>query len=271
MGSSNGGGATLTTSALVVVKVVSSFASRRWFRQDEAVGTWQSAAALNNAEWCDLVARSHGAKTHFDSYAWTSKDRTPPYYPDAVTLARGTVVPVLLSRVDAAFGCSVKDSFAELDLTSYGFRTLFEADWIVRLGPPSPALSAGPRWERIVQRHELVKWEDAWRAEEGPTELFRAQLLDNASVAVLAAYQRGVVVAGAVANRSSTVVGISNVFVRRGAGLDPWPGCLTLASALFPDKPFVGYESGDQLAEARSNGFHDAGALRVWVKDGSDL
>jgi hypothetical protein len=267
----------LRTSAPVVVRVVTSFASGQrpvasgQFGQDEAMGTWQSAAALNNAEWCDLVARSHGAKTHFDSCAWTSRDRAPAHYPDAVTLARGTMVPELLSRVDATIGCSVKDSFAELDLTPYGFRTLFEADWVVRLGPLLPAPSAGPRWERIVQRHELVKWEDAWRAEDGPTELFRAELLDNASVAVLAAYQRGAVVAGAVANHSSTVVGISNVFVRPGADLDPWPGCLALASALFVDKPLVGYESGDRLAQARSNGFQDAGALRVWVNDGAAL
>ena len=64
-------------------------------------------------------------------------------YPDAVTLARGTVIPELLSGVDATIGCSVKDSFAELDLTPYGFRTLFEADWVVRLGPPLPAPSGG--------------------------------------------------------------------------------------------------------------------------------
>jgi hypothetical protein len=84
------------------------------------VGTWQSAAAINNAEWCDLVARSHGAKTHFDNRSWTSEDRTPPYYPDAVTLAPGLAVPELLSRVNVSIGCSVKDSFADLDLTSYG-------------------------------------------------------------------------------------------------------------------------------------------------------
>jgi hypothetical protein len=235
------------------------------------VGTWQSTAALNNAEWCDLMAQSHGAKTRFDSRLWASSDRAPPGYPDAVTVARGVAVLELLSRVDATMGCSVKDSFAELDLTSYGFRTLFEANWIVRFGPPPPPPSVGPVWERVVERRELVRWEEAWRAEDGRTELFRAELLANRSVAVLVAYERGAVAAGAIVNRSATVVGISNVFVRPGASPDPWPGCLALTDELFPDKPVVGYESGDQFLQARGHGFHDAGALRVWVKNGGEV
>jgi hypothetical protein len=74
-----------------------------------------------------------------------------------------------------------------------------------------------------------VRWEDAWRAEDGPKELFRAELLGHDSVAVLAAYRHGAVVAGAILNCSSTVVGISNVFVGPGVDLDPWPGCLAPA------------------------------------------
>jgi hypothetical protein len=31
-----------------------------WIRQLRAMGKWWSTGALNNAEWCDLVARSHG-------------------------------------------------------------------------------------------------------------------------------------------------------------------------------------------------------------------
>jgi hypothetical protein len=35
-------------------------------------------------------------------------------------------------------GCSIKDSFASLDLTARGFRVLFDAQWIVRRGPAIP-------------------------------------------------------------------------------------------------------------------------------------
>ena len=44
-------------------------------------------AARNNALWCDAVARAHGVKATLDDTAWTSPTRTPPYYPDAVTLS----------------------------------------------------------------------------------------------------------------------------------------------------------------------------------------
>lgn len=107
---------------------------------------------------------------------------------------------------------------------------------------------------------ELAKWEDAWRAKDGPKDLFRAGHLDHGSVTVLAAYRHDAVVAGAILNCSSTVVGISNVFVGPGAGLDLWPACLALAGELFPGKPVVGYESGVSLLQAERNGFQTAGS-----------
>jgi hypothetical protein len=62
--------------------------------------------------------------------------------------------------------------------------------------------------------------------------------------------------------------GSTDVFARPGAGLDRWPGCLALADEVFPDKPVVGYESGDRLVQAASNGCQSAGPLRVWVNGG---
>ena len=230
------------------------------------MGDWRSAAAHNNADWCDVVVRSHGGTTHFGRDAWTSQDRAPTYYPDAVTLAPHVPVPELLSCIDNSPGCSVKDSFSALDLTPYGFCVLFEADWVVRLGRPPPAASGGPTWERVVQRDQLTEWEDAWRADDGPTDLFSAEILEHASVAVLAARRHDAVVAGAILNCSSAVVGISNVFVVHGVHFDPWPGCLALALELFPDRPLVGYESGDSLPHAERNGFQKIGPLRVWTK-----
>ena len=98
-----------------------------------------TAAARNNAEWCDTVCRAHGTPGTFGAGAWTTSRRSPPFYPDAVTLAPNVVGDHLLRCVDASVGCSVKDSFATLELASDGFRILFEADWIGRAGaPPRP-------------------------------------------------------------------------------------------------------------------------------------
>lgn len=79
------------------------------------------AAARENAEWCELPERADGF--------WFSRERTPPYYPDAVTLRPGVDVSEILAAIDTSPGCSIKDSFD--DLEAPGFRRLFRAHWLV--------------------------------------------------------------------------------------------------------------------------------------------
>lgn len=224
------------------------------------------AAAMNNAEWCDVVCRLHGATTTSDDVAWTSRTRTPPHYPDAVTLAADLAVPELLARIDGSAGCSIKDSFASLDLRAHGFRVLFDAEWIVRPSGAIRSSEAGPRWAPVRDAVGLTAWEQAWRGSDGPSGLWRAELLDNEAVVVLAARTRNRVVAGAILNRSASVVGISNFFVEPAVEQESWTGCLALAETLFPGSILVGYESGRALEAAQACGFEPVGPLRVWLK-----
>lgn len=229
--------------------------------------TWSGIAALNNAEWCDLVCRSHGAETQFGDDAWTSPTRSPTYYPDAVTLVPDLSVPDLLSRIDASGGCSIKDSFASLDLTGHGFRVLFNAQWIVCTRTPPMPKEVGASWEVVRDVDGFVRWVEAWRRENGPQDVLRAELLDHDSVAVLAARVGDRVLAGAIFNRSSKAVGISNFFVNEGVTLATRSGCLALAGSIFATSTFIGYESGDELAAAQRDGFEVIGSLRVWIRE----
>jgi hypothetical protein len=102
-------------------------------------------AAANNAAWCDFVCRKHGLEPVFAPDAWSCPARTPDLYPDAVTLAPDVDIDALLSRVDARAGCSLKDSFADLDLEPHGFRVLFEAQWIAR--PARSEAGDPPSWD----------------------------------------------------------------------------------------------------------------------------
>jgi hypothetical protein len=231
------------------------------------VANWQAMAAANNAEWCDLVCRTHAAQTRLDEDAWTSCTRTPLRFPDAVTLVPDPSVPDLLTRIDTAPGCSIKDSFASLDVSAYGFRVLFDAQWIVYRSSLSRSRPGNPRWEVVRDRGGLAAWEQAWRGSDGPAGVFRTELLDNYAVTVLAARAGGGVVAGAVLNRSSKVVGISNFFTRDPGDAASWSGCLALAATLFPESTFVGYESSQTLGAARAHGFETVGPLRVWIRE----
>jgi hypothetical protein len=93
------------------------------------------AAARNNAAWCDAFCRRHGVVGRFDPECWSSAARTPPLYPDAVTLVPGVDPAVLLARVDTRDGCSIKDSFADLELEAHGFAPLFPAEWVAWTEP----------------------------------------------------------------------------------------------------------------------------------------
>ena len=226
-----------------------------------------SLAALNNAEWCDVVARSHGVETEIDPDVWIARTRTPPYYPDAVTLVPNPAIPDLLRRVDASAGCSIKDSFASLDLGPFGFRVLFEARWITRRLDVPTARGAEATWARMREASELAAWETAWSGGLGPQGLFRADLLAIDAVSVLAAYEADRIVAGAILNRSAEVVGVSNVFSLPGRKHAAWQGCLARASALYPAATMVGYQSSGDLDIALDHGFETAGPLRVWIHD----
>jgi hypothetical protein len=223
------------------------------------------AAAFNNAQWCDLVCRTHGAVTAFTAGAWVSETRSPPAYPDAVTLHRSVPADEVLTRIDTSAGCSVKDSFASLDLSGYGFQVLFDAEWIHRPadgGGPRPGAALG--WRVVEGVDELA----AWASAHGGGAVFRPDLLDDPRVAVvfLPGDADGGVAAGAVGNRSGDVVGLSNLFAVSAESDAVWAGASAALSARFPGLPLVGYQRGANLAAAHGAGFGSVGALRVWLK-----
>jgi hypothetical protein len=232
------------------------------------------AAARNNAEWCAAMCRAHGVAGEFGGEAWAAAGRTPVYYPDAVTLEPGADPDALVARVDRGSpDASVKDSFADLDLTEAGFRVLFEAQWIHR--PATAAVPARPRepadlaWDVASDPETLRAWALAWDGGAGNAGLFRDGLLADPETFVIAGRSGdGRVVVGAVATRSEHVVGVSNVFRRDGGPDAAWPVVLHALDRLFPALPVVGYESGDDLETAVRYGFEPVGPLRVWLHGG---
>jgi len=224
-------------------------------------------AARTNAEWCDLFCQSHGVVGTFHPDAWASVRRTPPLYPDAVALDRSISGERILSYVDDSAGCSIKDSFAAMELAAAGFRILFEAEWVYRPSsmPTSPV--TGLRWERTRDIKTLSQWERAWNSLVEPTGFFPPVLLGHPAVLILAGYAGHELIAGAIVNGSASSVGLSNVFSRPDDLNDTYADIVAATANYFPGFAIVGYESGKALVAARAQGFRSVGPLRVWLKD----
>ena len=109
----------------------------------------------------------------------------------------------------------MKDGFACLDLGVAGFRPLFQAEWVVRR--PAKGRRMAPRgWSAVTTEAQLRGWR-GWLVElPGGSGFFRPALLKDETIAVLAGYDGDRIVAGTVANRSATVIGLNSVFdIRR--------------------------------------------------------
>lgn len=223
------------------------------------------AAARNNAEWCDAFCRTHDLWGRFRFDSWLSPVRTPPYYPDAVTLLPKVAIEQILFNIDASEGCSLKDSFARLDLTAAGFQPLIAAEWLVR-EPAEARAASHSEWSALTKQHELEEWEAAWADVPRASALFRPALLTERTIRVLAGYEGDRIVAGAVANRSTAVIGLSNVFQRSGDFESAWVAGAAAATALWGDMPIVGYDSGASLDGAHEAGFQTIGDLIVWLR-----
>jgi hypothetical protein len=227
-------------------------------------------AARNNAEWCDALCRTHGIPGRFDPGAWVDPVRTPRYYPDAVTLDPGVDAASILERIDTTSpGCSVKDSFANLDLRPDGFEVVHEAEWIHRGPQAAPVINAGAMtWAPIRTPDALIAWEAAWDVDRDSARLFRPALLLDPAITVIGGFVDGSIVAGAIANRTrSDLVGLSNVFAIDDDLDRAWSGSITYLDTALAGRAIVGYESGDSLSIALRQGFQTIGPLRIWLKD----
>jgi hypothetical protein len=232
---------------------------------------------------------------------WLNRRPVPRFYSNAITLSPKDLagqrawVEYLMTRRSSF---SVKDSFAALDLSDLGFDVLFEATWLWRdpvrrtFLSASHLLEGGPEvrrtqesathresathqelaWSVVRDAAGLARWEAAWaglhagQAVPGSERIFRRGLLHELGVALLAGARQGQIVAVAAANQTGDVVGLSNVFAPALEAATVWAEVVAYVEQLFPGRPLVGYERGDDLASAQAVGFRAVGPLRVWAR-----
>jgi hypothetical protein len=219
------------------------------------------AAAQNNARWCNIVCQSHGLATVLSEQLWIAPEGSPRLYPDAVTLAPGLPLEFVLSQIDTRSGCSVKDSFADLDLAEHGFTLLFDAHWFYR-EPAPPGTRVRRAWQQITTGDDL----EQWVAAADLKDVIRPELLRDQTVRILAVRDERAVTAGAIINRTGDTVGLSNVFTTATEPASDYGDLPQAIGGYFPGVPVVGYERSSRSAGAADSGFEAIGPLRVWMK-----
>lgn len=234
-------------------------------------------AAYNNAFWCNTVCSAHQNPGVFEPDIWFTTRPAPRFYPNAVTLTQSANqhIDVVKQLIDSGTleQFAVKDSFLALDLTPYGFHSLFEAQWIwLDANAAIPATTAGLHWSTVQSPAELLHWELFWdgkRADETiePSErIFLPSLLDDPNVSFITGYDGRVLVAGAIVNRSGDVVGLSNQFAPDDIVMDCWAASIRTIRSTYPGLAVVGYEGGEDLDFAIQFGFQAVGPLQVWAR-----
>jgi hypothetical protein len=235
-------------------------------------------AARNNALWCDAVCRAHDRPGEFHGTLWLTRLGAPRFYPDAVTLSGVESAPAQIETIAALVGSTrerewaVKDSFQSLELNSFGFEPLFDAEWVA-MSPPPPDQKGHPAAEfrsaSVTSKAGLIAWEQAWAGEEvnaaavSKPRVFMPRLLTDTGVRFVSIHGDGGIVGGGILNRGSEVVGLSNLFGCIDMEI-VWRNLVAMAVEVFPGLPLVGYERGHELATAHQVGFETVGLLRVW-------
>ncbi|MCW5940841.1 MAG: hypothetical protein KIS66_01325 [Fimbriimonadaceae bacterium] len=219
-------------------------------------------AARNSALWCEAVCRAHGRDTETTEDLWVCRGRPPRFYPSATTLRPGAG-----DAIERLGPTGFKDSFFDVDGEALGYRELFRASWIWGEAPEPGNTRLD--WRRVRSDEELLEWERGWGAGDDEAahhpRQFPPSLLEDCGVAFLFGFDGAVPVAGCALNATGRVVGLSNAFALRDE-LDPWPEFSSAIATVWPGRPVVGYERGEDLERAVSAGFEEAGLLRIWVR-----
>ena len=215
----------------------------------------------NNAEWCELVANSHGVPNTWSDSVWYAAGRMPPFYPSVVSLEPGVRREDILELVqNLPPECGWKDSFADLDLTEFDFSVGFEANWYALSGPLRGAYSA-KSVATVTSADELDEWTAAWDETPIGQSIFLPNLI-GPNVRFLFRRNAESIDAGLVATESMDAVGLTNTFGSPEGIAQCICGTFESAHGL----PLVGYGSADELRMMAALGFKDLGRLRVWLR-----
>jgi hypothetical protein len=219
------------------------------------------SAIRNNVNWCEKVSELHGGSHLIKGNVWGLTTKAPKFYPDLITTDQSVTTQEAVEFIGNREILSIKDSFSNIDMSLFGFKILFEAEWICHEAVSVP-LSDSTDWRPIQTEEEVVNWTTAC----GLEDIITADLIRDPEVVIFGEGglndKRGFIV-----NQGAKTIGVSNVFSKNPSNHEHWSEIPQIVSTKFPRLPLVGYEHGEDLKAALKFGWKSMGPLRVWIKD----
>ena len=140
-----------------------------------------TAAIANNVALYESVFRAHRLRFQRKGQFWHAIDPAPAWYSDAIALVPYAHVDTVMAALAKRPIASIKDSFADLDLTPAGFCELFAAQWIYHPAPDHIALRT-LTWRRAETPADMARYRNSMAP---PTRLltisWRIRLLPSTS------------------------------------------------------------------------------------------
>lgn len=236
-------------------------------------GKRQKAIRNNNDLYREIFA-AQNIESNTTDEIWYCLEKTLPLYSNLVTISENWQPDEIFSEIDRKFEVekwdewSIKDSFGRLDLTGFGFKKLFDAQWIyleaAKFHPVNDRRNL--RFKVIESVDALNEWRLGWDAdEELGKKIFDHKLLKNPRVFFIAGYSVGGIVCGCLINRTENVFGISNFFAPENE-VRYWSETINFVFDSIERLDIVGYEREDSAVNLQSLGFETVGDLSVWLK-----
>ena len=230
-------------------------------------------AINNNHGLYQAVFKHHSISLQFNNdVAYTTK-KAPPYYSNLVTRCKEWQPDAIFQQIDNTYHqegwqeWSIKDSFQVLELTTYGFTKLFDAEWMYLERDKFKPSAANHLHYKLIQSEEgLEQWRSAWDSDiEVGKAIFTPSLLTNACLYFVAGYDKVEIVTGCVINKTEDVLGISNFFAP-DQSLHYWSTLISFIHTSIEKKDLVGYERVDVVSRLNKLGVEPIGNLSVWLK-----
>lgn len=230
-------------------------------------------AILNNNDLYEAIFNPQLIKSNRNNSIWYCLEKTPPLYSNLVTVSENWRPDEIFKKISTNFKkekwdeWSIKDSFGTLDLSEYGFKKLFDAQWLyLETAEFTPVKTDKKLKYEIVKSEDiLANWRISWDQDEQlGKQIFHPELLNNPKVCFIAGYDGEKIVNGCFINKTEDVLGISNFFAP-DKNIEFWSDMINFVFDSIAFADIVGYQQKDIVKNLQQLSFEATGDLTVWL------